>query len=86
MFFIFQLGVFSLRMSIEETINAVTSNAAYAIGRHREVGSLEKGKKMDLLICDIPSYPFLAYHLGVNPIKHVIKNGRLVVDNGRCVY
>jgi imidazolonepropionase len=70
-------------MTIEEALNAVTANPAYALGLQDEVGSLEVGKKMDLILCEIPSYLFLAYHLGINPIKHVIKNGKLVVKDGR---
>ncbi len=85
MLFVLQLGVFTLKMSIEEAINAVTTNAAYAIDRHQEIGSLEVGKKMDLILCEALNYPTLAYHLGINPIKHVIKNGRLVVKDGEIV-
>ncbi|MFQ6069304.1 MAG: imidazolonepropionase [Candidatus Aminicenantales bacterium] len=82
MLFILQLGVFTLRMGIEEAINACTINAAYALRMHDEVGSLEEGKKMDLILFDFPSFASLVYHLGVNPIKHVIKNGKIVVWNG----
>ena len=86
MLFVLQLGVFTLKMSIEEAVNAATTNGAYALGMEDEVGSLEVGKKMDLILCDIPNYLFLVYHLGVNPITHVIKNGRLVVRDGRLLY
>lgn len=86
MLFVFQLAVFTLKMNIEEGINAVTANAAYALGRHRDVGSLQKGKMMDMLLCEMDAYPFLAYHLGVNPIRHVIKRGRLVVKDGSLAY
>jgi imidazolonepropionase len=82
MLFILQLGVFLLKLSVEEAINAVTVNAAYALRRHESVGSLEVGKKMDLLLCDIPDYPSLVYQPGWNPIRHVIKNGRVVVRDG----
>jgi imidazolonepropionase len=85
MLFVLQLGVFTLKMTIEEALNAVTANPAYALGLQDEVGSLEVGKKMDLVLCEIPSYLFLVYHLGINPIKHVIKNGRLVVKDGRLI-
>ena len=84
MLFIFQLGVFTLGMNIEETINAVTANGAYAVGRQLDTGSLEPGKKMDLIFCDMPSYQFLAYHMGINPVRHVMKGGRLVVKD-RCL-
>jgi len=82
---IMRLGVFLMNMTIEEAINAVTINAAYGINRQNEVGSLEYGKKMDLILCDVPNYPSLVYHFGVNPIKHVIKNGKVVVRDGRLV-
>ena len=83
MLFILQLAVFTLNMGIEEAINAATANASYALDKQEQVGSLEIGKKMDLVLWDVPTYPYLIYHLGVNPIKHVIKNGKLVVKDGK---
>ncbi len=83
--FILQLGVFTLKMSVEEALNACTGNAAYAIDRHRVVGSLEPGKKMDLVLCDIPDYVSLAYEPGRNPVRTVIKNGKVAVRDGRMV-
>ncbi len=85
MLFILQLAVYTMKMMIEEAINASTANAAYTLTRHDEVGSLEGGKKMDLLLCDVPNYPSLVYHLGINPIKHVIKNGKTVVKDGKAL-
>jgi imidazolonepropionase len=85
MLFILQLGVFTLKMGIEEVINATTANASYALGKQKQVGSLEIGKKMDLVLWDVPTYPYLVYHLGVNPVKHVIKNGKMVVEDGRIL-
>ncbi|MGZ5469046.1 MAG: imidazolonepropionase [Candidatus Aminicenantales bacterium] len=83
--FILQLGVFTLGMTVEEALNACTGNAAYAIGRHGTVGSLEPGKKMDLLLCDVPDHISLAYEAGRNPVRTVIKNGQVVVEDGRRV-
>jgi imidazolonepropionase len=83
MLFVWQLGVYTLRLGIEEALAAATINGAYAIDRHRACGSLEPGKKMDVLLCDVPDYVSLVYHLGVNPIRHVIKAGRVVVRDGR---
>jgi len=82
MLFVLQLAVFTMKMSIEEAINAATANAAFSLGRDKEVGSLELGKKMDLLLCEAPNYLTLVYHLGINPIKHVIKNGKIVINEG----
>ena len=81
--FILQLGVFTLGLTVEEAINACTGNAAYAIGRQETIGSLEVGKKMDLLICDVPDHVTLAYEAARNPVRTVIKNGRVVVEDGR---
>jgi imidazolonepropionase len=81
LFFIMQLGVYTQEMSVEESIHAVTLNAAYAVDRHQSVGSLEPGKKMDMILCEAPNYPYLIYHFGVNPVQHVIKNGNVVVSS-----
>ncbi len=83
--FILQLGVYTLGLTVEEALNACTGNAAYAIRRHETVGSLEAGKMMDLLLCEIPGYVSLAYEAGRNPVRTVIKNGRVVVEDGRRV-
>ncbi len=85
MLFVLQLGVFTLGLSVEEAVNACTGNGAYAVDRHREVGTLEPGKKMDVLLLDATDYVSLAYRPGSNPIRQVIKNGRLVVRDGRKV-
>jgi imidazolonepropionase len=83
--FVLQLGVFMLGLTVEEAVNACTGNAAYAIGRHGTVGSLEPGKKMDLLLCDVLDHVSLAYEAGRNPVRTVIKNGQVVVEDGRRV-
>jgi len=85
MLFILQLAVFTLNMGIEEAINAATANASYALEKQEQVGSLEIGKKMDIVLWDVPTYPYLVYHLGVNPVKHVIKNGKIVVEDKRIL-
>ncbi len=86
MLFTFQLGIFALGMTIEESFNASTINAAYACRREKECGSLDVGKNMDLLILGIPSYSYLAYHLGINPIETIIKKGKVVLEKGRLKY
>jgi imidazolonepropionase len=84
--FIFQLAVFQMGLTIEQALNAVTINAAHAIDRQDSVGSLAVGKKMDLLLLDIPDYQYLAYHPGINPIHTVIKSGKVVVKNRQIAY
>jgi imidazolonepropionase len=69
-----------MRLTPAEAITAATINAAHAIGRASEVGSLEVGKKADVIVLDVPNHKFLGYRFGVNLVDKVIKNGRLVVD------
>jgi imidazolonepropionase len=83
--FVVQLAVYTLRMGIEEAINAATANAAFALRVQDEAGSLEVGKRLDLVLYDVPSYAFLVYRLGANPVKHVLKDGKAVVRDGRLV-
>ncbi|UCH32651.1 MAG: imidazolonepropionase [Candidatus Bathyarchaeota archaeon] len=63
-----------------EAIVASTINAAYAIDRGQEVGSLEKGKKADIIVLDIPNHEHLGYRFGVNLVDKVVKGGCVVVD------
>ena len=68
-----------LRMTPAEVINAVTINAAHAVGRGAIIGSLEDGKQGDLVIFDAPNYQYLPYRFGSNLVEMVIKKGKIVV-------
>lgn len=72
------MGVHLLKMNVEEVINAVTINAAAALGISHNTGSIETGKQADLLIFNIPDYKHLLYHFGVNAIENVIVKGELI--------
>lgn len=65
-----------------EIINAMTINAAYAIGRGSDVGSIQKGKKADFIIMNAPNEHYVVYHFGINHVNTVVKNGKIVI-NGR---
>jgi imidazolonepropionase len=67
-----------MRMSPEEALTAITLNAAAAVGLSAECGSIEPGKLADLVVADVPDYRHLAYHFGVNHVRHTIKNGTLL--------
>jgi imidazolonepropionase len=69
-----------MRMTPAEAITASTVNAAHAVNRAGEVGSLEMGKKADVIVLNAPNHKFLGYRFGVNLVDRVIKNGRLVFD------
>jgi imidazolonepropionase len=73
------LAVFELGLSIEEALTAATLNAACCLGLGDEIGSIEVGKRADLVLLDAPNALHLAYHYGINPVAAVIKNGRVVV-------
>ena len=83
---VMQLGCLHLKMTPNEVLTAVTINAAYAVDRADEVGSLEAGKKADFVVFDAPNVEYLMYHFGINHTKRVYKDGKLVVDNKVVVY
>lgn len=72
------LAALHMKMSIEEIISALTVNAAAAVGRNDIVGSIEIGKKADIIILEYPSIHFLPYHVAVNIVETVIKNGEII--------
>jgi imidazolonepropionase len=74
---------FGMKLQPEEIINAMTINAACAIGREKEVGSIEEGKKADIAIFESKNLNYLIYHFGVNTVQTVLKDGKVVVDNGK---
>ena len=61
-----------------EAIAAATINAAHAIGRGAEIGSLESGKQADILILDVADYRHLGYRYGTNLVRTVFKGGQIV--------
>lgn len=69
-----------MKLTSAEAITATTINAAHAVNRAGEIGSLEAGKKADIIVLDMPNHKFLGYHFAVNLVDKVIKSGRLVVD------
>ncbi len=75
---IIALACYQMKMSPEEAITASTINAAYAIDRADTIGSLEPGKKADILIMDITEPAHIPYYFGTNLVRTVIKNGKEV--------
>jgi imidazolonepropionase len=63
------------RMTPAETLTAVTLNAAAAIGRSESIGSVEVGKKADLVIWDATDLDMIFYRYGSNQVSSVVKNG-----------
>ena len=77
------LAVLRMKMTAAEALTASTINAAHAIDRAHEIGSLEVGKKADIVIFNAPNHRFFAYNYGINLVEKVFKEGKLVVKRGR---
>jgi len=69
-----------LRLSSEECLVAATLNAAASLGRAAELGTLEAGKRADVVVLDVPNFRHLCYELGRNPVRAVVSHGRVVVE------
>lgn len=72
------LAVMKMGLTVEEAITAVTLNAACALEVAEEVGSLEVGKRADLIILDLDSYRQIPYFFGHNPVRTVLCAGKVV--------
>ncbi|MBQ4425348.1 MAG: imidazolonepropionase [Lachnospiraceae bacterium] len=72
------LGCLKYRLTPEEMLTAVTVNGAAAMGRAEKIGSLEAGKQADLVIWEAEDLDFLAYRLGSNLVRTVIKKGQII--------
>lgn len=79
---VIQLACLMYRMAPEQAITAATVNAAHAVGRGLEVGSLEPWKKADIIVLDARSYEHIPYHIGTNLVETVIKGGKIVYEAG----
>lgn len=74
------LASIKMKMTPEEAISAATLNGAAAIELSSELGSIEKGKKANLIITKPLSSPsFLPYNFGHNHIEAVLINGKRYV-------
>ena len=69
------IGCYKYRMTPEESLTAVTLNAASAIGRAELVGTIEPGKQADFLIWDAPNLDYIFYRFGDNLVQSVFKKG-----------
>jgi imidazolonepropionase len=76
------LATLGMGLGLAEAITAATLNAAAAIGRAEQIGSIEEGKRADLMVLEAPTYHHLVDHYGINPVRHLVKDGRIVVRDG----
>jgi imidazolonepropionase len=64
------------RLTVDETVAGVTREAARALGKLAEIGTLEPGKWCDLAIWDVERPAELAYRIGFNPLHARVRRGR----------
>jgi imidazolonepropionase len=79
------IAVLQMKMTTEEALTASTINAAHSIERAHEIGSLEEGKRADIVVFDALNHKYFPYHYGINLAEKVFKNGELVAEKGRRV-
>ena len=72
------LACTQLRMSPAEALAACTVNAAHILGRSGALGRLAPGYQADVVLLEAPDWRHLAYHLGGDLVKAVVRDGDLV--------
>ncbi len=77
-FFTIALACYKMKMQPREALSAVTINAAHALDMGGMLGSLEIGKRADILILDCPNPEYLTWRFGVNLVHTVVSNGRVI--------
>ncbi|MBZ0179012.1 MAG: imidazolonepropionase [Melioribacteraceae bacterium] len=75
---IMSLAAIKMKMKVEETISAVTINAANALSLSDKIGSIEPGKNADFSVFDTSDYSDLVYNVAKNLNVMTIKNGKLI--------
>lgn len=81
MFFMIALAVLKMGMTVEEALTAATLNAAAALRRAYITGSLEPGKRADLVVLNLENYKQIPYFIG-----HEGRFVRAVIARGHIVY
>ena len=76
---VMQLATLQMKMTVEESLTAATLNGAASLKIANETGSIEAGKRADLVLLDAPSYLHLVYHFGVNLVTRTMRDGAWVI-------
>lgn len=76
--FTVSLACHKMRMTPAEAVTAATINAAAALGLDKKIGTIERGKRADLVVLDISGHAQLPYKFGTNLCSMVIKEGTMV--------
>ena len=77
---ILSLACIQMKMIPAEALWGATLYGAASIRREKTVGSLEVGKKADIVLFDVPNYRYIPYHYGMNHVKMVIRHGKIIIN------
>jgi len=75
------LACTQLHLAPEEALAACTVNAAHVLDRSPTIGRLAPGYEADVVLLDTSDWRYLAYHLGGDVVKAVIRRGEVVKDS-----
>jgi imidazolonepropionase len=65
------------QLTPEESLAGITRNAARALGRESEIGTLEIGKQANMVLWQLSDPAQLSYQIGGNPCAKVMYRGKL---------
>jgi imidazolonepropionase len=77
---VLSLAATQMRMTPAESITAATINAAHSLGWGGDLGSLDAGKRADVVVHDCLDHRELAYYAGIEPAAVVIAGGKVVYE------
>jgi len=80
---VMQLAARLFRLGYAEIWNMCTLNAARALDLADDRGSLEVGKRADVLVWTVPEHGMVINRFGSNLVDTVIAGGQVVVEAGR---
>ena len=75
--FVIALACRAMKLTPSQALASATINAAAAINRARDLGSIHPGKHADLIVLRVDDYRHLAYRFGSNLVQAIFKKGKL---------
>jgi imidazolonepropionase len=83
--FVVSLACLEMGLTPDQAVRGVTHDAALALDHADGLGTLAPGTAADLAIADLPSHVHLAANAGTNRVETVLKDGEIVIGDGRTV-
>lgn len=74
------LACIYMGMTVEETISALTINGAAALDMAHDIGTIEVGKRGNLIMLEFDNYRMLPYYVGMNCVNTTIYEGKIVSE------